>query len=294
MKRIKICWFFVLLTFVLFNCIGCQDDSAVPTSENPKANTKNSTEDTKNNNNGSAMNLESFLYAEDYDIVKVFGKPNEIMGVQAGSEYIYENFLFGTDNIENSGAHVKFIHLYGPGAKIFGFEVGTITPKELRSAWGDPAIEKNVDHGFRMEYRNSDNTQSYVFLFLSFRGTLTDVWLEDLMSGVELPMDLTVTEMKNLIVGYWIPEDKLYETNLDKIAIQIGDSKIYAGFGDYIYEITAPNILTYKVRNSITTDYDDNDWFLEFYEDGDRMEMYKLDNIGDKNPKFYNIYYRYK
>lgn len=294
MKRIKICWVLVLLTIILFNCLGCQDDSAVPTSANPKTNTEDSANDDTNINNDSEMNLESFLYAEESKFQKAFGKPEEILESEGGTEYVYESFSFGTDGWVNSGAHVDSICLYGTGAKMFGVEVGALTPKEVRSGWGDPVKEENVDGGFRMEYRSADNTQSCIFLFSSFRGTLTKFWVVDLMSGVELPMDLTVEEMKNLIVGYWIPEEQLYETNLEDIAIQISANRIYAGLGDFSYEITAPNILIYKVRNSITTDYDDNVWFLDFYEDGERMEMYKLDNIGDKDPNFHNIYYRYK
>lgn len=288
MKGTKICWLLVLIMIIVFNCTGCQDDSAVPTSATPKTNTE------ENINKQSMMNLEKFLYAEESEIVKAFGKPKSIDETECGSTYNYENFSFSTDGFLNSGAHVANICVYGPGAKMFGCEVGVMTPKEIRLEWGEPAREKNTNEGFQMEYRNDDNTSSVLFVCTDFRSPITAIWLNDLMSGVEIPMDLTAKDMEKLIIGYWIEDKYLNETDLKDFDIQISPSKAYMGLMDYVYEITDPNILTFKVRNSITTDYDDNNWFLEFYENGDRMEMYKTDAIGDKNPNFYHIYYRYK
>ena len=61
------------------------------------------------------------------------------------------------------------------------------------------------------------------------------------------------------------------------------------------YTVTGNNTIVfhYMIKDFSDTKYVDTKCYIEFYDDGDKMEIYTLDKYGDKDTDLDKIYCRY-
>lgn len=290
----KIKTILVLVCFVVIVSSGCSTSKQEnPTNNNSKAKseatmsnkTVTTTEDSK-----KELELLSFIGKSENDLKKAFGNPNKIDGTENGQVYDYSNFYFTIDDNKAIGIGIK-----NSGPTINGIGLGTL-PKDVKSRIGAPTKETN-SNGFIMEYRLNANSISVQYICNDFRSPVKSVTVTDLTFGKEIPMEVTDKKVESLIEGNWILEKNINEKNLSLYIhpFKNGVQDEQLGIWSKQYKITSKNTIMfhYMVNDISGTREEDTEYYIEFYENGDRMEIYVLDKYGDRDSEFSYVYYRY-
>ncbi|WP_055669432.1 hypothetical protein [Desnuesiella massiliensis] len=286
--------FIALACFILFFISGCsesqkenlmQNNSKVKNESTTLNNTSNNKHNTK-----KEFDLLSYIGKSKDIIKKDFGNPNKIDGVQAAELYDYDTFYFAIDNNKVINIGVK-----DSGSTINGIGIG-MTAKDVKAKLGDPTKESN-NNNFIMEYRLNNNTTSVQYYCNDFRSPVNLIIVTDLTHGKEKPMDVTKEQAESLIEGNWILEKYIKEKNLSLYISTFSNGvwDKHLGIWSKKYNITSNNtvMITYMVNDISGTREESTEYHIEFYEDGDRMEIYPLDKYGDRNTDYQYIYCRY-
>lgn len=282
----KIRIFVILICFALAFLTGCSESKKKTLVQN---NSKSKNESTVSNNVGTKtqntkkeIDLLSYIGKSKADIKKNFGNPNKIGGAQSGELYDYNTFYFAVDNNKVVSIGVKCAD-----NTVNGIGIGMM-PKDVKIKIGKPTKELN-SNGFIMEYRLNNNTISIQYYCNDFQSPVNSITISDLTYGKEKPMEVTKERVESLIEGNWVLEKDMYNENLSRYmhTFSNGIQDKHLGIWSKKYSITSNNTIVF---NTEAVD-EDVKYYIEFYGDGNRMEIYTLDQYGDR--QFEYIYYRY-
>lgn len=274
-NKIKI--FAVLTCFILIFLSGCSESKQESTAATKAA--------TKKGND-----ILSYLGKSATDITKSFGKPSKTDGTESGELYNYDNFYFAISNNK-----VVTIGVKGADVTVNGIKVG-MKPKDVKSKIGNPLKETN-SNGFVMEYRLNNNSVSVQYCCDDFTSPVSSITVSDLTFGKEKSMEVSKEQVESMIEGNWVPEKDINQENLSlymhtfKNGVQ--DEKL--GIWKKEYQVTSNNTIMfhYMVKDFSGTKDVDTEYHIEFYDNGDKMEIYVLDEYGDKDTSLDQVYCRY-
>ncbi|QAA30359.1 zinc-ribbon domain-containing protein [Clostridium manihotivorum] len=286
-RKLRYIIFAIIALIIIVMLIPTGKDNGKNTLETSKSPSSNSSNETKDNIK-SGIDLLSYIGKSKDDIKKSFGTPSKIDGAQSGELYDYKTFYFTIDKNKVSSIEIK-----SSGQNANGIPVGT-SVKDVKNKLGNPTKELN-NNGFIMEYRLNDNTTSIEYICNDFHSPVNSIVITDLTAGKEKPMEVTKEKVESLIEGNWVLEQSMNEPNISAFINKFSDGVKDEGNGAFRtkYSISNSNTIIYHVWNKTDQEYHDLQYFIEFYEDGQRMEIYTLDNYGDRDPNHNNIYYRY-
>lgn len=286
--KLKLILGVIIALIIIIALIGSLEESSVQinsqsenksASDNSSANTQNAQKD---------IDLLSYIGKSKADIKKAFGDPVKIDGAQSVEVYDYTayDFAIGDDKVVS-------ISIKSKGSTAKGMGIG-VAPKDVKASIGTPTKESN-NKNFVMEYRLNNNTISLQFYCTDFRSPVNLITITDLTYGKEKPMEVTKEKVQSLIDGEWVLEKDMNQANLSRYihTFSNGVQDKHLGIWSKEYRITNYNtIIFHSMVNDISgSRYIDTQYYIEFYEDGDRMEIYTLDQYGDR--QFEYIYYRY-
>jgi hypothetical protein len=275
-NKIKV--FVVLTCFILIFLSGCSESKQESTAATKAA--------TKKGND-----ILSYLGKSATDITKSFGKPNKIDGAENGDIYNYDNFYFAISNNK-----VVTIGVKGADTTVNGIKIG-MKPKDVKSKIGNPLKETN-SNGFVMEYRLNNNSVSVQYCCDDFTSPVSSITVSDLTFGKEKPMEVSKEKVESMIEGNWVLEKDINQENLSQYIHTfkngVQDEKL--GIWKSEYHATSSNTILF--HNLVADGFGgtkevDTEYHIEFYDNGDKMEIYVLDKYGDKDTSLDQVYCRY-
>lgn len=284
----------ILLIIIGLASLGGNSNATSGSVKSTSQDNSSSKSDTKsektnsNENQKTTTELFGYLRKNVDEIQKDLGKPNKIDGAQSSTLYDYGNFYIVIDK-----KIVTSIGIKGPDKTANGIKIGT-SVKDVKSKLGNPTKESNGSN-YIMEYRLDNNSTSIQYVCNDFHNPVNSIIITDLTAGKEKPMEVTKEKVESLIEGNWVLEKYMNEPNLSLFVVKFSNGVKDQGNGALTtkYSIINNNTIVYHVWNTMNQENHDLQYFIEFYENGERMEIYTVDKYGDRNPDDTNIYYRY-
>ncbi|WP_326512262.1 hypothetical protein [Clostridium intestinale] len=289
--RVKNTLSLLLLCFVTLGFLGCTNTE--------KEEQINSSETTTESNTSSNIgitkkefNLLDYIGKSSKDLENDFGKPIKIDNTELGQLYIYDSINFSIDDDKVIVISVKDAE---STINVNGVTFG-MTPKDIKAKIGEPTKETN-SNGFIMEYRLNNNTISLQYYCDDFRSPISLITVTDLTFGKEKPMEVTKEQVNQLMNGTWILEKNIYEENLSFYKHIFSNGIMDIQLSEHLqkkYEVTSYNALIIRgetLNGFGSTEYLEAEFFIEFFDNGDKMVIYHLDEVGDKDSE--DMYVRY-
>jgi RNA polymerase subunit RPABC4/transcription elongation factor Spt4 len=238
------------------------------------------------------IDLLNYIGKSEEDIKKAFGNPNKTDNTEVGEIYDYSDYYFA---IADNKVIVIGVNNTAKDVSVNGIKIGML-PKEIKSNNGNPSKEINTD-GFQMDYRLNNNSISILYQSSDFASPVDLAIITDLTYGKEMPMEITKDRINQLMNGTWILEKNIHEENLSLYKHIFSDGIIDTNLSEHLqkkYEVTSSNtiIIRCETLNGFgSTENLEAEFFIEFFNSGDKMVIYHLDQSGDKDSE--EIYIRY-
>lgn len=259
-------------------------------SESKPSTTATNSENSKSQNNNKETDLLSFIGKNETEIKKSFGNPTKVDGAESGQVYDYGSFYFAIGDNKAVGIGIK-----SSGMTVNGIAIG-MTTKDVKGKLGNPTKESNSS-GFIMEYKLNNNTISIQYCFDDFSSPVKSIIVTDLAAGKEKPMEVTKEQVNQLMNGTWVLEKNIHEKNLSLYKHVFFNGIIDTNLSEHLqkkYEVTSPNTITMRgetLNGFGSTEKLEAMFFIEFFDNGDRMVIYHLDQAGDRDSE--DVYIRY-
>lgn len=276
-----------VIVLIIIIAIASFGGSSSTTSGSLKSSKQDNSKNTK-----KETDLLQYVGKSKEDIKKTFGNPNKTDNTEAGEVYDYSDYYFAMANNKVIAIGVKNT---AKNVSVNGIKIGML-PKEIKSNNGNPAKESNSD-GYQMDYRLNNNTISISYQSSDFASPVNLITITDLTYGKEKPMEVTKEQVSQLMNGTWVLEKDINETNISLYEHIFSNGVIDTNLSENLqkkYEVKSSNtiILNGETLNGFgSTEKYEVEYFVEFYNNGDKMEIYHLDQAGDKD--FDYVYIRY-
>lgn len=280
------------LILVFFSgCSTSKQESSISNNSKSKnevtvsTNAANSTQDTK-----KETELLSYIGKSEEEIKNTFGKPTKVDGAESGQVYDYGSFYFAISDSKAVGIGIK-----SSGMTVNGIGID-MTTKDVKGKLGNPAKESNTS-SFILEYKLNNNAISVQYCCDDFSSPVKSIIVTDLTAGKEKPMEVTKEQVSQLMNGTWVLEKNIHEKNLSLFKHIFSNGVIDTNLSEHLqkkYEVTSTNtiIMRGETLNGFgSTENLEDTFFIEFFNNGDKMVIYHLDDAGDKD--FEDIYIRY-
>lgn len=291
-NKIRVLAILTCFTLILSGCTESKLN-AVQNSNNTK-NTNITSKSSTTNAEKSKKEIELLPYITKNldDIKKDFGIPAKTDDTECGRVYYYGSFYFG---IDKTTGKVFSITLEGSGATVNGIGVGYLS-KNIKSKIGIPLKEAN-DGKYTLVYKTNNNKVSIEYSSNNFSSPVNSITISDLSFGQDTPMEVTKEQVNQLMNGTWVLEKNINEKNLSLYKHIFLNGIIDTNLPEHLqkkYEVKSSNtiIIRGETLNGFgSTEKLESEFFIEFFNDSDKMEIYHLDQAGDKDSD--DVYIRY-